>query len=1028
MKSLLIFVSLFFSASVSFSQVYKDPKAPVEDRVGDVLSRLTPEEKIDYIGGTNSMYIRAIARLGIPEIRMSDASVGVKNYGNCTAYPSSILNSSTWDIDLVNRLGQSLGSDARSRGVNILLGPGVNIYRAPMCGRNFEYLGEDPFLSGQIAAAFIQGVQSKGVVSTVKHFAANDQEWDRNNVSSDIDERTLQEIYLPAFKTAVQKGKVGAVMNSYNLLNGVHTSQNSRLNNDILKTNWKFDGVLMSDWSSTYSALGVALGGLDLEMPDGKFMNRTNLIPALQNGTLPQEVLDDKVRRILRMIFKFGFYDRIQEDTSIPKNDPKSVAVALDLARSGIVLLQNNDSVLPLSQSKIKTLAVIGPNADQYVFGGGSSVATPFTSVTTLQGIKKLAGANVAVKYSLGTPDASVVAAKSIFYTAAGSFVKGLKADYFQNKTLTGTPFYTRTDTLIDFHWSGVPNVAGMPADNFSIRWTGVVRPLKSGNYKFSVRGDDGFRLWVNNQLVIDQWVDEGATVTEKNVTLTAGQDASIKLEYYENTGMAEITLGWRDPVSDYADAAQLASKADAAIVCVGFNSTLEQEGSDRTFELPVGQDSLICAVAKANPNTIVIVNAGGNVSMVNWISKVKGLIHAFYPGQEGGTALAEILFGITNPSGKLTASYEKKWSDNPTYTSYYANNGATHVKYNEGVFLGYRYYDMHKVEPMFPFGFGLSYTSFVYSHLKINGDGKSANKTVTFDIKNTGTYNGSEVAQVYVHQIACDVPRPFKELKAFTKVALKQGETKTVTMVLDSAAFSYYKTSLNGFGMDSGKFEILVGSSSGNISLNDTIEQVKYDVSLPVDTAYYPLNNTQHVELNPVFKIAFNKNVFYTTGKKITLKNAADNSIVEIVTESGITGMGTNVLRFKLKNKLINGIQYYIEIDAGAIIDFSNNAFAGITGNDKWTFSAMVTGVENIHSNQNVQVFPIPAQGNVTFSFESFARHIVDIFNPEGIKVNSFTTNDMLYTYSCSGMQKGMYLCRILNGNDTFIRKILIE
>ena len=1028
MKKSLISIALFFCASVSFSQVYKDPKASVEARVQDVLSRLTNEEKIDYIGGTNSLYIRAIARLGIPEIRMSDASVGVKNYGNCTAYPASILNSSTWDIDLVHKLGQSLGSDARSRGVNILLGPGVNIYRAPMCGRNFEYLGEDPYLSGQIAVAFIQGVQSKGVVATVKHFVANNQEWDRNNVSSDIDERTLQEIYLPAFKAAVQQGKVGAVMTSYNLLNALHTSQNSHLMNDILKTNWKFEGVVMSDWGSTYNALGVALGGMDLEMPDAKWMNRANLLPALINGTLPQEVLDDKVRRILRLIFSFGFYDTIQENASIPKNDPKSVATSLALARSGIILLQNKDSILPLSQSKIKTLAVIGPNADQYVAGGGSSIANPFSSVTTLQGIKKLVGANVVVNYSLRTPADASVAATSIYYDGVGSSVKGLKAEYFNNKNLTGIPFYTRTDPIVDFHWAAEPNVAGMPADNFSVRWTGVVRPLKTGTYKFKVNGDDGFRLWVNNQLVIDQWQDESVTTLEKNITLTAGKDAAIKLEYYDSGGMAEITMGWHDPIRDNVDAVQLAAKTDAAIVCVGFNSAIEQEGSDRTFELPAGQDSLICAVARANKNTIVILNAGGNVYMVNWINKVKGLIHAFYPGQEGGTALAEILFGTTNPSGKLTASYEKKWADNPTFKNYYANNGTSRVKYNEGIFIGYRYYDSQPVEPMFPFGFGLSYTSFAYSNIKTSGDGKSANKTVTFDISNTGPCDGSEVAQVYVHQTTCDVPRPYKELKAFAKVALKKGETKTITLLLDSTAFSYYKTGLNGFGMDTGKFEILVGSSSKDIRLRDTIMQNKYDTSLPADTAYYPVNNAKIVDLNPVFKISFNKNVFYTTGKKIFLKNSADNSLVETITESGITGTGTNSIKIKLKNKLVNGIRYYIEIDPCAIVDFSNNAFAGLQGNDKWTFSTLVAGIDHVKGNQSVQVFPVPAKEFITFSFENFAKHKVDIFNLDGRQVNSFATNDMLYTCSCSSLKSGVYVCHILNDTDHLFRKILIK
>jgi len=1028
MKNLFIAVALLFCASASFAQVYKDPNASVEARVEDVLSRLTNEEKIDFIGGKDQLNIRAIARLGIPQIRMSDASVGIKNYGNGTAYPASILGSATWDVDLSGKYGMAIGSDARSRGVHMLLGPGVNIYRAPMCGRNFEYLGEDPFLSGQMVVAYIKGLQSKGVVATVKHFAANNSEWNRQNVSSDMDERTLQEIYLPAFKAAVQQGKAGAVMCSYNLINGVHASQNSHLNNDILKTNWKFDGILMSDWGSTYSGIGAALGGLDLEMPDGKFMNRSNLLPAIKNGTLPQEVLDDKVRRILRMIFRFGFYDTKQEIATIPKNDPQSVKVALDIARSGIVLLQNKDSILPLSQAKIKTLAVIGPNADQYVFGGGSSIAYPFSSVTTLQGIKKLVGTNVTVNYSSGIPNVSTSAAKSIFYEGTGSTVKGLKAEYFKNKTLTGVAFYTRTDALIDYHWPAEPNVTGMPADNFSIRWTGVVRPLKTGRYIFTVSGDDGYRLWVNDKLVIDHWVDGAISTVENEVLLTAGQEASVKLEYFESAGLAEITFSWRDPAFDYEEAAQMAAKADAAIVCVGFNSNSEQEGYDRTFELPAGQDSIITAVAKANPNTIVIVNAGGNVSMVSWIDKVKGLIHAFYPGQEGGTALAEILFGITNPSGKLPVSFEKKWADNPTFNNYYENNGTRRVKYNEGIFVGYRYYDTQKVEPMFPFGFGLSYTSFTYSNLAISGDEKTANRTVSFDVTNTGTRDGSEAAQVYVHQVACDVPRPLKELKGFAKVALKQGETKTISLVLDSAAFSYYKTSLNGFGMDMGEFEILVGSSSRDIRLKGTVVQSKYDTSLPTDTAYFPTKNAQNVALNTVFNLSFNKTIFYTAGKNIFLKNAADNSVVETIAESNILGMGTNVLTFKTKNKLTLGIQYFIEIDSAAIVDFSNNVFAGIKGTDKWTFKAVTTGIENNHSEQDIQVYPVPAKDVLNFKFGSFANHKVDFFDLDGRVVNSFATNNMLYTYSCSGMKKGMYICRILNDKETILKKIRIE
>ncbi len=377
MRCVPVIIFLLLTSSYVHSQLYKDAKASVEESVNEVLAKMTLEEKIDYIGGVRGFYIRSTPRLGLPEIKMTDGPVGARNDGKTTAYPASILSAATWDTVLVHRLGVALGKDARARGDHILLAPGVNIYRAPMGGRNFEYLGEDPYLAGRMAVNYINGVQSQGVVATVKHYAGNNQEWDRNNVSSDIDERTLQEIYLHAFKAAVTEAKVGAVMNSYNLVNGIHATQNNHLNNEILKGAWKFDGILMSDWVATYDGVAAAQNGLDLEMPSAAFMNRKNLLPAIKNGTLSESVIDDKVRRILRIIFRFGFYDKKQLDTSITRDNTDNAAVALDLARNGIVLLKNSNNILPLS-NKIRSIAVIGPNADQYIAGGGSSYTNPF--------------------------------------------------------------------------------------------------------------------------------------------------------------------------------------------------------------------------------------------------------------------------------------------------------------------------------------------------------------------------------------------------------------------------------------------------------------------------------------------------------------------------------------------------------------------------------------------------------------------------------------------------------------------------
>ncbi|MDP4290078.1 MAG: glycoside hydrolase family 3 C-terminal domain-containing protein [Bacteroidota bacterium] len=826
MKKTILFALLSVTLTIK-AQVYKDPKAPVESRVTDLVSRMTLEEKISYINGINWMYTKPIERLGIPSFKMTDGPVGARTHGKSTAYPASILAAASWDTALVYQLGVALGRDCRARGVNFLLGPGVNIARAPMGGRNFEYLGEDPFLSSGIVVSYIKGVQSQGVVATVKHFAANDQEYDRNNISSDIDERTLQEIYLPAFKSAVQKAKVGAVMNSYNLLNGTHTSENNHLNIEILKTKWGFNGILMSDWGSVHDGIEAFKGGTDLEMPGNSKMTAKVLLPAFANGTISEKAINDKVSRILRVCFSFGFFDRPQTIASIPNDDPTSAKVALNLARGGIVLLKNQDHLLPLKASKIKKIAILGPNANTYVSGGGSSQTDPFHSVNYFEGLKK-AAKNMEVNYTMGIPSLSNLSSKSLFYTAPGSTTVGLKAEYYDNKTLDGTPKVIRIEKTVDFPKFESKDIEGLDRSNFSVRWTGVIKPTKTGTYKFTIKGDDGYRMWINNELAIDYWSDHGSIAKDKELQLEAGKEYSFKVEYYQSGGDASLSFAWYEPKDEnYNEAVNLASAADVAIVCVGFNQQVESEGSDRPFELPAAQDSLIEIVSRANPNTIVIINSGGNVNMEKWLPKVKGLIHSFYPGQEGGTALADILLGNVNPSGKLPVSFEKKWADNPTFTNYYDTDNDKHVQYKEGLMLGYRYYDTQKVEPMFPFGFGLSYTTFAYSNLKVDlkrlNDKVSA--TASFDVKNTGDVDGAEVSQLYITDLVCPVIRPLKELKGFAKTFLKKGETKHVAITLDESSFSYYKAETKDFGFDAGDFEILVGASSRDIKLKKIIK-----------------------------------------------------------------------------------------------------------------------------------------------------------------------------------------------------------
>ncbi|MCM1066236.1 MAG: glycoside hydrolase family 3 C-terminal domain-containing protein [Muribaculaceae bacterium] len=827
MRTIITALALSVSALAS-AQLYKDASAPAADRVEDLLGRMTLEEKIDYIGGYNDFYIRAIPRLDVPEIKLTDGPVGTHKDGRSTAYPAGVLSAATWNRDLVYSLGRELGRDSRARGVHILLGPGVNILRAPMCGRNFEYFTEDPYLNAETACAYVRGVQDQGVVATLKHFAANNQEWDRNNVSSDIDERTLHEIYFPAFKAAIQKAGAGSVMDSYNPVNGVHATQNSYLNNRVLREMWGFDGVVMSDWSATYDAVEAANGGLDLEMPRGKWMNTKNLLPAIAEGKVSESTIDEKVRRILSLMFTNGFYDRPQLDSSVPMDNPAGAAVALNLAREGIVLLKNEGGLLPVKPS-VKRIALIGPNAASYISGGGSSYTFPFHSVSLLEGLRTLAdGSDIEIVYSPGLPTLPETVAQSVFYTAPGSSERGLKGEYYNNVKLQGSPEYTRIDTIVN-----IPNgyhIAaerrGLPYDHSSMRWTGVVRPEKTARYRFVVRGFDGFRLKVDGEQVINEWRNQGITLKEVVLPLEAGKEYPVELEYFAAVHPVDISFGWREDRMLFDEAAELAASADIALVSIGFNESLERESNDRPFELPEHQDSLVSRVLAANPNTAVLMNAGSNVDMSRWVDSVPALLYLWYPGQEGGTAAAEIIFGKVNPSGKLPVTFEKRWEDNPAYEWYYDADGDKRVTYGEGLMVGYRHYDTNGVEPRFAFGFGKSYTTFAYSDLKVKRQGKGEpNFCVSFKVKNTGSRPGMETAQIYIRPIDAKVVRPYKELKAYDKKMIAPGKSELYEVTLSPEAFSYFKPELQDFGYDSGEYEILVGSSSDNILLRAKVK-----------------------------------------------------------------------------------------------------------------------------------------------------------------------------------------------------------
>jgi len=824
----LAILAMLGSVAWALAQSVRQSSAEVEKRVEALLSKMTPEEKITLIGGINDFYTRAIPRLGLPALRMSDGPMGVHDYGETTAYPAGIALAASWDADLARRVGISMGQDARARGVHFILGPGMNIYRAPMNGRNFEYFGEDPYLASRMAVPLIEGIQSQGVIATAKHFVANNMEYGRMDHSSDVDERTLREIYLPAFEASVKEAKVGALMDAYNLVNGTYMTQNGYLNNTVAKKEWGFDGILMSDWEATHDGIAAANNGLDLEMPSPAFMNAKTLLPAIRRGEVSMATIDDKVRRILRKAIEFGFYDREQMDVRIPAYSQQGREIALEEARSGIVLLKNENSLLPLDREKFKTIAVIGPDTYPAVpGGGGSSLTTPFHSVSYLEGISDYLGKEARVLYLSETVPLDEIVARTQFQTSPGG-PRGLKAEYFNNEQPQGEPALTRTDERVDFHWGAGSYSDEGPVDHFSVRWTGYFIPDAEDDYKFYVSADDGARLYLDDVRVIDDWKTHAETLDTYSTHLAAGKAHKIRLEYFESTATATARFGISAATQPIGEATKaLASKVDAVILCMGFDPNNEGEGSDRTFRLPGGQDAFIEQVASVNKNVIVVLTAGGNVEMTRWIDKVPALLHAWYPGQEGGTALAQVLFGAYSPSGKLPASFERRWEDNPTFKSYYPQKGDKHDEYTEGVFVGYRHYDRSAVKPLFPFGFGLSYTRFEYSDLKIAPEPAGAKSLVivSFKVKNTGPREGAEVAQLYVGDSHASVPRPVKELKAFAKLNLRPGESKQVTLSLDRRAFSYFDVAKHDWHAEPGDFAILIGSSSADIRLQSSFK-----------------------------------------------------------------------------------------------------------------------------------------------------------------------------------------------------------
>jgi beta-glucosidase len=720
-----------------------------------------------------------------------------------------------------------------------MLGPGVNIYRSPRNGRNFEYFGEDPFLTSNIAVGYITGMQQQGVSSTIKHYIANNSEYLRHDSDSIVQERALRELYLPSYEAAVKTAHVGAIMDSYNLIDGLHATQNGYLNIDILRKEWHFPGVLMSDWDATYDAIGAANGGLDLEMPTGKFMNQKDLLAAVKNGTVPEATIDLKIHHILATAQSFGWLDQgySQRDSNISVADVHDQQIALRSARESAVLLKNEGNLLPLDKSKLKTILVVGPDAYPGVpVGGGSAGVVPFHLVSDVEGLTTALGTSVNVFYDRGLPTLSHLANETSFTTAATGGQEGVTVESFANPNLEGQ---SATSTVKHITLDGLsikklienldallPTLFNASDKQVSHRFTGFYTAPADGRYVVALEGSgegSGNRVFVDDRLIFDDWKLVRAFQPTTTLQLSAGPHKIVVEEWQRNVvgGSLLFAITPADKIVN-PHALELARKADAVVIAAGFQQESESEGGDRTFSLPFGQDELINAIAAVNPKTVVAVTSGGNVDSSAWLDHVPAVLETWYAGQEGGTALAEILFGQVNPSGHLPVTFERRAEDNPTYANYYPEGDTRRVLYKEGIFVGYRGYEHNGVKPLFPFGFGLSYTTFDFSNLAVDRASGGANEaySVSFDVKNTGSRDGAEVAQVYVSAPAGGTPRPAHELKGFERVQLAPGETRHVTLTLDSRAFAYYDVPSKSWKVPAGSYIIHVGDSVEHLPL----------------------------------------------------------------------------------------------------------------------------------------------------------------------------------------------------------------
>ena len=807
------------------------------------VGQMSLSDKVAEMSGTGSWDYKAISQFGLPQIKGADGGMGIRySSPEGVSFPAGPALASTWNIERAKEYGIGLGHQTFIKGYQQVTGPGMNLYRMPYGGRSFEYLsGEDPFLGVELAPAMINGIQSQGVWADAKHFVANDQEADRFNMTETIAERTLRELYLVPFESAVKNANVASIMCAFVGVNTSHpVCENEHLVRDVLKNEWGFTGIVETDYGVLDDTLLAANAGVDIEKLYASYFTLDNISPYLASGQISADTINDKVKRIIARVLAYNFENAISY-TNHTADDPAAERASLDVAREGMVLLKNQDQLLPLQHGKVKRIAVIGALAhDAPPNAGGSGHVDAVNWVSESDGVRNQ-DSHAKVDFISAM---SLVPLDSIWSTtdSSGNAVQGLTAQYFSNNDLSGTAAATRVEQHVNLDASNSSNLpSGLPT-LFSARWSGTVTPTVTGDQVFKARASGTVRIYVNGEKIVDN--GDGATLPDNaipptipvsgKIHLEAGKTYTVKVEYEQRSGYIATMGQWYGLQLSWASLAPIAdlSKYDAVVMAVGNSNETEGEGYDHGFSLPDYESELIQNVAKVNPRTIVVMHGGTAVDMHDWIDKVDGAIEAWYPGQNGGQALGEILYGDVNPSGKLPITIDAKVEDNPAYASYpvYRNDTSYNaMTYKEGVFLGYRGYEKAHRKPLFPFGFGLSYTTFRYANLQVTPGVAIGNVPVrvSFDITNTGHRAGSEVAELYVSPPHADASRPLKELEGFGKVFLQPGETRRMTILLNKRSLAYYDVDAKGWKVDAGSYPIQVGASSQDIRLHGTVSNL---------------------------------------------------------------------------------------------------------------------------------------------------------------------------------------------------------